>query len=71
MEQQEPDQPSPEQEPAGRPYLGDLPVPGRRRRTGWEVAGVVVAVAVGVLGLVAVAGAILFMVALNSWADNK
>jgi hypothetical protein len=47
------------------------PQPPRRRRSVWQVVGVTLAVVVGVMGLVAVAGAILFMVAINSWADNK
>ena len=43
----------------------------RRRLSIWQMLGIAVAVVVGVMGLVAVAGAILFMVAINSWADNK
>ena len=35
------------------------------------IAGLVLAVVLGVTGLVVVAGAVLFMVAINSWADNK
>ncbi|GAA4349692.1 hypothetical protein [Angustibacter luteus] len=47
------------------------PPQGRRPRSGWQIAGLVLAVVLGVTGLVVVAGAVLFMVAINSWADNK
>lgn len=47
------------------------PPQGRRPRSGWQIFGLVLAVVLGVAGLVAVAGVVLFMVAINSWADNK
>ncbi|GAB3689554.1 hypothetical protein [Angustibacter aerolatus] len=48
------------------------PDPGAPRgRSAWRVAGIVVAVVLGVCGLVAVAGVLLFMLAINSWADSK
>lgn len=45
--------------------------PERRPRSGWEIAGIVLAWVVGVAGLAAVGFAIFFMVAINSWANNK
>jgi hypothetical protein len=47
------------------------PTPRRAPRSGWQVAGLVVAVVLGVAGLVTVALGILFAVAMNSWASNK
>ena len=41
------------------------------RRNGWHIAGIVLAWVVGIAGLLAVGAAILFMVALNRWANNK
>jgi hypothetical protein len=45
--------------------------PPKRPRSIWQILGITLAVVVAVMGLVAVAGVILFMVAINSWADNK
>ncbi|GAB3592436.1 hypothetical protein GCM10027446_13140 [Angustibacter peucedani] len=47
------------------------PAPQKRPLTAWHVAGIVTAVVVGVCGLALLGAAILFMVALNSWGDNK
>ena len=37
----------------------------------WKIAGRVLAVVAGLTGLVVLGTYIVFMVALNSWADNK
>jgi nitrogen fixation protein FixH len=43
----------------------------RRRFTGWQILGIVVAVIFLVAALAAIAFVVLFMVAMASWGSNK
>jgi hypothetical protein len=43
----------------------------RRRHSVWSVVGVALAVVLGVLGLMVVASAVIFVIGLNSWGNNK
>jgi len=45
--------------------------PGRGERTVWHTVAKVLAIAVAVAGLVGLGALILFVVAMNSWANNK
>jgi len=60
-------------EPEWRREQQAWPVAGstRRPRGGWSTAGIVLAVVIGILGLVVVAGAVLFVVGLSNWGSNK
>jgi uncharacterized membrane protein len=42
-----------------------------RRRSGWQVAGLVLVVVLAVAGLVAIGLLILFVIALNNMGSNK
>jgi hypothetical protein len=44
---------------------------GFRRRTPWQVLGLVVGVVAAVAGLLLVAVVVWFMVGLSQWGDNK
>jgi hypothetical protein len=67
----DPQEPYRYDEPSGRWSQPYQPAPPRRRRPGWEVAAITVAVVAAVCGLVLVAAVVVFMVALNSWGNNK
>jgi hypothetical protein len=52
------------------PWIGAGP-PRQHRGSAWSVLGWSLAVALGVLGLVAIAFGVIVIVGLNSWGNNK
>lgn len=58
--------------PSGQPprWTGNDSLPPRRHSV-WSVLGTVVAVALGVFGLMVVAGFVLLIIGLNNYGSNK